>query len=939
MTDAGREVRRARPIRVPQAHRRGHEGARPDRADRALPPRASASATAARRSSSRSSPSSGTCGSKPLAEPAIKAVRDGRIRIVPRDVGEDVLPLDGEHPGLVHLAPALVGPPDPGLVLRRRRQRARLARRTSTACPKCGGPLRQDPDVLDTWFSSGLWPFSTLGWPETTPELKTFYPTSCLVTGFDILFFWVARMAMLGLKFMGEVPFRDVYIHALVRDAEGQKMSKSKGNVIDPLAVMDKYGTDAFRFTLAALAAQGRDIRLAEERIEGYRNFANKIWNAARLVLTNLDGYDPALARRGTPAAGRPLDREPARRDGRSGSATALGRLPLQRRGLRRLPVPLARVLRLVPRDRQAEPLPAAKTRLGARSPRRRWSRLWRRRSGCSTRSCRSSPRRSGSGFRTRAPSHHDRRRFRRRRRRDETADAERQMAARSSTLVSAMRTVRSESRIPPSATLTVVIRPASERSAKAVGSAGRRSSAAWRSRQVTVDPRAAAAAAARLSSRPRAARGRGAAGGRRRLRGRAQRLSKEIERARQGNRLPRRQARPAASSWSGRPREVVARERERLAEQRQIRAKLSASLIALESMTAVGRRVLGARGRTTLGGRATPRRPTLARLGGGGAPRKGRWSPRGTSGRPRAPAGASWWDAPRHSLLLSVLAPPAGAHGSGTAAVARRRGLAVADALRARRRRRRRGSAGRTTSLRRRPQDLRHPARGGRRLSDGTVQHVILGIGLNVNQREFPPDLERARHIARTGDRARATSRERLLDAVLDAPRPLVRAPGWTGGLRRAAGRALASASSTRSGQPVTLPDGLAGDGGGPGADGALLVASGRRHDCGGSCRREPRGRSRACCWSLTSATPTPSSACTTGRACSSRGGSRAGASRRPTSTASSSRRCSRTRGIEPQQHHAAWPSRTWCRPSSRRSSGWPTRTSACRRSSWSPA
>src|SRR3989442_1025824 len=166
----------------------------------------------------------------------------------------------------------------------------------------CRGPLHQDPDVLDPWFSSGLWPFSTLGWPEETPELKTFYPTSCLVTGFDILFFWVARMIMLGLKCTGEVPVRDVYIHALVRDAEGQKMSKSKGNVADPLAVMGKFGTDAFRFTLAALAAQGRDIRIPEERIEGYRNFANKIWNAARLVLSNLDGYDPKRARQGSPS-------------------------------------------------------------------------------------------------------------------------------------------------------------------------------------------------------------------------------------------------------------------------------------------------------------------------------------------------------------------------------------------------------------------------------------------------------------------------------------------------------------------------------------------------------------------------------------------------------------------------------------------------------------
>ncbi len=177
-----------------------------------------------------------------------------------------------------------------------------VSRTDLSACPKCGGALRQDPDVLDTWFSSGLWPFSTLGWPDETLELRKYYPTSVLVTGFDIIFFWVARMAMLGLHFMKDEPFRDVYIHALVRDAEGQKMSKSKGNVVDPLAIMTKYGTDAFRFTLAALAAQGRDIRISDERVEGYRNFANKLWNASRLVLSNLDGYDPDAATARPPA-------------------------------------------------------------------------------------------------------------------------------------------------------------------------------------------------------------------------------------------------------------------------------------------------------------------------------------------------------------------------------------------------------------------------------------------------------------------------------------------------------------------------------------------------------------------------------------------------------------------------------------------------------------
>jgi valyl-tRNA synthetase len=156
------------------------------------------------------------------------------------------------------------------------------------AVAKAGGKtLTQDEDVLDTWFSSALWPFSTLGWPEETDELKRFYPTSVLVTAFDIIFFWVARMMMQGLHFMKEVPFPDIYIHALVRDEHGAKMSKSKGNVIDPLELVDEFGADAVRFTLAALAAQGRDIRMSKDRVEGYRNFGTKLWNAARFCLMN----------------------------------------------------------------------------------------------------------------------------------------------------------------------------------------------------------------------------------------------------------------------------------------------------------------------------------------------------------------------------------------------------------------------------------------------------------------------------------------------------------------------------------------------------------------------------------------------------------------------------------------------------------------------------
>ncbi len=245
---------------------------------------------------------------KPLAEPAIEAVEDGRIRIIPnswtnnymgwmRDIKDWCI---SRQIWWGHQIPAWYCEQCNGGFLRSTHDNRPLidldvkpivAKSKPEKCPQCGTiDLTQDPDVLDTWFSSALWPFSTLGWPERTPELKTYYPTSVLVTGLDILFFWVARMIMMGLKFMGDVPFKDVYIHALVRDAEGQKMSKSKGNVIDPLHVMNQFGTDALRFTLASMASPGRDIKLAEERIEGYRNFANKIWNAARFALMYLDG-------------------------------------------------------------------------------------------------------------------------------------------------------------------------------------------------------------------------------------------------------------------------------------------------------------------------------------------------------------------------------------------------------------------------------------------------------------------------------------------------------------------------------------------------------------------------------------------------------------------------------------------------------------------------
>ncbi|MFQ5849225.1 MAG: valine--tRNA ligase [Candidatus Binatia bacterium] len=248
---------------------------------------------------------------RPLAEPAIQAVREGRIRIIPAGWANSFFAwMENIKDWCIsrqiwwgHQIPAWYCKNCEAVNVRDQRDRATAAEFALTpearpivqlqppsSCPRCGGrSFLQDPDVLDTWFSSALWPFSTLGWPEMTEDLKTFYPTSVLVTGFDILFFWVARMIMMGLKFMGEVPFRDVYIHALVRDQEGQKMSKSRGNVIDPLEVMSRYGTDAFRFTLASLTAMGRDVRLAEERIAGYQGFVNKLWNAARFVLMNAD--------------------------------------------------------------------------------------------------------------------------------------------------------------------------------------------------------------------------------------------------------------------------------------------------------------------------------------------------------------------------------------------------------------------------------------------------------------------------------------------------------------------------------------------------------------------------------------------------------------------------------------------------------------------------
>jgi valyl-tRNA synthetase len=181
------------------------------------------------------------------------------------------------------------------------------AEEEATACEQCSSTeLTRSEDVLDTWFSSALWPFATLGWPDETEELRRHYPNDLLISGFDIIFFWDARMAMLGIHFLGDVPWRRLYLHGLVRDAQGQKMSKSKGNTVDPLGLIDKYGADALRFTLAAMESQGRDIKLDEKRVEGYRNFATKLWNAARFLQMNGVGASDSIA---APHAALPVNR------------------------------------------------------------------------------------------------------------------------------------------------------------------------------------------------------------------------------------------------------------------------------------------------------------------------------------------------------------------------------------------------------------------------------------------------------------------------------------------------------------------------------------------------------------------------------------------------------------------------------------------------------
>ncbi|WP_041795881.1 valine--tRNA ligase [Pararhodospirillum photometricum] len=230
-----------------------------------------------------------------LAAGPVKAVQEGRMRFVPKQWENTFFEwMRNIQPWCIsrqiwwgHQVPAWYGP-DGTIFVEETEEEAEAAARAHYGKDE---PLTRDTDVLDTWFSSALWPFSTLGWPDQTPELARYYPGDVLVTGFDIIFFWVARMMMMGEYIMGDVPFRDIYIHALVRDEKGQKMSKSKGNIIDPLDLVGQYGTDALRFTLIAMAAQGRDIKMSEQRVAGYRNFCTKLWNAARFCQMN--GCEP----------------------------------------------------------------------------------------------------------------------------------------------------------------------------------------------------------------------------------------------------------------------------------------------------------------------------------------------------------------------------------------------------------------------------------------------------------------------------------------------------------------------------------------------------------------------------------------------------------------------------------------------------------------------
>ena len=396
---APRGLSRPRPLRGARANRRRSRSRRPPRQDRGAHPDGAASRPLRRRHRAvadrpvvlrrRGAGRAGDRGGRGRAHPVRAAA-----------MGEHVLRVDAQHPALVHLAPIVVGPPDPGLVRAgrrglRRRDRGRGGGRGRSEIRPRGRRCAATRMCSTPGSPRRLWPFSTLGWPEQTPELARYYPSDVLVTGFDIIFFWVARMMMMGLHFMGEVPFRTVYIHALVRDERGQKMSKSRGNIIDPLDLIDRYGCDALRFTLAALAAPGRDIKLAESRRRGLPQLRDQAVERGALCPDERLRAGRRLFAGAGAADRQSLDRRGAGRLRRRGHRRAR-RLSFRRGGEPALPVRLGHLLRLVYRVHQADP--ARRRRGGARRDAGDDGLGAGRRSCiCCIRSCRSSPRSCGS--------------------------------------------------------------------------------------------------------------------------------------------------------------------------------------------------------------------------------------------------------------------------------------------------------------------------------------------------------------------------------------------------------------------------------------------------------------------------------------------------------------------------------------------------------------
>ena len=694
---------------------------------------------------------------KPLAERALAGGARGRAsRIVPAQLEQDVLPLDGEHPPLVHLPPALVGPPHPGLVLRRRRLRARVAHRPHGLPEVRRARCARTPTCSTPGSPRGSGRSRRSAGRTTRRSCAPSIPTSVLVTGYDILFFWVARMVMLGLHFMGDVPFRDVYIHALVRDAEGQKMSKTKGNVVDPLGVMEKYGTDALALHAGRAGRAGlRDIRVAEERVEGYRNFANKLWNATRFVLSQPRRLrsrpaEPARAGAGRAAGSRagctrrsravrdgpralPVRRRRRRRSTSSSgttSATGTSRSPSSSLYRRRRPGRAQRTQHTL-RDR-------ARATLRLLHPFMPFitEELWQRLPHAG--------RVDHGGARTRAPV-----------RVGADREAERDDGAGHATLVTAVRNIRGEMRIAPGAALD-----------------GHGAAAPDRRGRCSQRARGADRGAGRVPAHRRSPRRRGRAPRRSAVVG-----GSEIYVDLDGRRGPRRRA-PAAREGdrAGRraiaftrgklarpdfaeraPAEIVDQERERLAEQEALHAKLAASLGWIDDAALVARPGR----RSSAWARVDSTQAVAFALAARGRCRRhGRWSR--TRRRPVAGgAGRAW--------ARRAGRQPAGLDPDSSASRRRSRLPALSlAAARGRRRRARRARPGVTPRLKW-PNDV---LVGGRKLAGILLEcravgrrpaSTVLGIGINLAPARVPARARRRRprrSLAR--DRARASTARR---------------------------------------------------------------------------------------------------------------------------------------------------------------------------------